>query len=732
VDNKSFDGNLPAGQVLQLRIKATYSGSIPDVISVNWNGDQFCEGSEPTPEPGDDCSDIFTVESQEDGAWHGLLALTAKEDIDSWKVVIGLDNPLDSLETPLGKVSGSGTTWTVDNKSFDGNLPAGQVLQLRIKAVYSSSIPTVISVNWNGASLCDGDGPGPTTQAPADDCSEKYSVESEEAGAWHGLLPVTAKEDITSWKLELRFDSPLTSLASPLGLITGSGTDWVIANKAFDGELAEGQVLELRFQVSYAGSNPAIVGITFNDDNLCSGGSHSTQPTQPTHPTQPTQPPTDPPRPTDHPGKYPYGEVLAKSILFYEAERSGPLPSDNRVPWRGNSAMNDAILGGYYDAGDHVKFGFPMASMTTILAWGGDSFYEGYEKAGQLEWFDKCLKWSLDYFMAAHKSATELVGQVGDGNADHGYWGRPEEMTMNRPAWSITANKPGSDLAGETAAALAAGSVYFSRRGDTSYAADLLSHARTLFDFADQHRGVYTDAIPNAAAFYQSWSGYEDELFWSAAWLGKATGEQKYIDKANGFYNQWAELQGTPSEFSWDDKTAGAQLLMWELTQSSKFKADVQSFLNYLWNCETTPKGLIWMSSSQWGSLRYASNVAGFALQAANLGVDVDNCINFAESQINYILGDTGRSYVCGWGVNPPVKPHHRASSCPDNGPCGWNEGFNNPGPNYQTLNGAMVGGPDHSDNYVDDRGNFKTNEVATDYNAGFQSSLAGLNKIYG
>jgi len=634
-------------------------------------------------------------------------------------VVIGLDNPVDHLETPLGKVSGSGTTWTVDNKAFDGNLPTGQVLELRIKAVYSGSLPNVISVNWNGDSLCEGDGPSP------EDCSEQYSVESEEAGSWHGLLPVTAKEDITAWQLALKFDSALTSLESPLGVCSGSASDWVIDSKSFDGEMDEGQVLELRFKVSYSGSKPAIVGISFNDDNMCQGGG-------PTQPTQPTQPPTDPPRPTDHPGKYPYDEVLAKSMLFYEAERSGPLPSDNRVPWRGDSATQDAIPGGYYDAGDHVKFGFPMAAMTTILAWGGDSFYEGYEKAGQLEWFDKCLKWSLDYFMAAHKSDTELVGQIGDGNADHGYWGRPEEMTMDRPAWSITASKPGSDLAGETAAALAAGSIYFSRRGDSAYAAELLSHARTLFDFADQHRGIYTDSIPAANGFYNSWSGYKDELFWSAAWLGKATGEQSYIDKADGFYNEWDQLQGTPSEFSWDDKTAGAQLLMWELTQESKYKTNVQAFLNYLWNCDTTPKGLIWISSSQWGSLRYASNFAALTLQAANLGVDVDNCIAFAESQINYILGDTGRSYVCGWGVNPPVKPHHRASSCPSSGPCGWNEGFNNPGPNYQTLNGAMVGGPDHNDNYVDDRGNFQTNEVATDYNAGFQSALAGLNKIYG
>ena len=42
------------------------------------------------------------------------------------------------------------------------------------------------------------------------------------------------------------------------------------------------------------------------------------------------------------------------------------------------------------------------------------------------------------------------------------------------------------------------------------------------------------------------------------------------------------------------------------------------------------------------------------------------------------------------------------------------------------------MGGPDHNDNYNDDRGNFVSNEVATDYNAGFQSALAGLNKLFG
>lgn len=53
---------------------------------------------------------------------------------------------------------------------------------------------------------------------------------------------------------------------------------------------------------------------------------------------------------------------------------------------------------------------------------------------------------------------TELFNKVGDGFADHGYWGRPEEMNMARPTFTLNTNAPGSDLAAETAAAL----VWFS------------------------------------------------------------------------------------------------------------------------------------------------------------------------------------------------------------------------------------------------------------------------------
>lgn len=45
---------------------------------------------------------------------------------------------------------------------------------------------------------------------------------------------------------------------------------------------------------------------------------------------------------------------------------------------------------------------------------------------------------------------------------------------------------------------------------------------------------------------------------------------------------------------------------------------------------------------------------------------------------------------------------------------------------NAHTLFGALVGGPGPNDNYVDDRTDYIMAEVTCDYNAGFQSSVAG------
>lgn len=85
-----------------------------------------------------------------------------------------------------------------------------------------------------------------------------------------------------------------------------------------------------------------------------------------------------------------YEKALQLSLLFYDAQKSGHLPNTHRVPWRGDSALEDRgnrgedLTGGYYDASDFVKFSFTMSFTTTILSWGMLSFKDGYIKTGMM------------------------------------------------------------------------------------------------------------------------------------------------------------------------------------------------------------------------------------------------------------------------------------------------------------------------------------------------------------
>ncbi|MGD1952962.1 MAG: glycoside hydrolase family 9 protein [Leptolyngbyaceae cyanobacterium] len=424
-----------------------------------------------------------------------------------------------------------------------------------------------------------------------------------------------------------------------------------------------------------------------------------------------------------------YGAALQASLLFYEAQRSGNLPDNNRIAWRGDSALKDGtdvgldLTGGYYDAGDHVKFGFPMASSLTLLAWGGVEYGGAYRASGQLDELMDTLRWGTDYLLRAHVSDGQttqaLYGQVGDAAIDHQYWGRPEDMTMPRPAYSIDPDNPGSDLAAETAAALAAASILF-RSTDAAYADELLDNARQLYAFADSYRGRYSDSIPEAQTFYNSWSGYTDELAWGAAWLYRATGEQQYLTQAQQNYSG-VDINWT---HNWDNKSHGTGVLLSQATGEQRYRNDVERWLDH-WatgGIQTTEGGLAWLD--RWGSLRYSANTAFLAGVYSDTVNDAGGKYDeFSRRQIDYILGDNPaqQSYVVGIGNNSPEFAHHRAASGTTN--------INDPAPNQNVIYGALVGGPSSpSDNaYIDDRTDFIANEVALDFNAGYTGAVARL-----
>ncbi|KAK6970552.1 endoglucanase A-like isoform X2 [Biomphalaria glabrata] len=419
-----------------------------------------------------------------------------------------------------------------------------------------------------------------------------------------------------------------------------------------------------------------------------------------------------------------YASALKKSILFFDTQRSGKLPADNPISWRGDSALNDCVTGGWYDAGDHIKFTLPMSASTTILLWSLNRFKDAYSSSGTLDQMYDMVKWPLDFFLKAwDPTAKTLVAQVGDGNADHGWWGRPEDMTMARPCTYISATEKGSDISGGVAAALAAGAIAFKDKGDTAYSSQLLSAAESLYAFAKANRG-----ISNAShGLYDSYSE-KDEMCEASLFLHKATQKSNYLDDAKTYLENYP-----PWSFDWENKQAACRQLLYEETQSSVYKDAVVEYLT-TWlpggTLTYTPCGLAWRI--KWGSLREAANNAFIALVAAESGIESDKYRKWAVEQINYILGDNPHdggcfSYQVGYGTKYPLHPHHRGSSCPDRpAPCDWNN-FNSTAPNPQVLVGALVGGPDENDIYEDKRDDYVTNEVATEYNAGFQGALAAI-----
>ena len=323
-----------------------------------------------------------------------------------------------------------------------------------------------------------------------------------------------------------------------------------------------------------------------------------------------------------------YGEALQKSLFFYEVQQSGPLPDWNRVSWRADATVNDGsdvgldLNGGWFDAGDHVKFNFPMAFSVTALAWGGIEYEDAYRSSGQLEILKRNLKFVTDYFLKCHTAPNELWGQVGNGGIDHSWWGSPEVYPRERPSYKIDQANPGSDLAAETAAAMAAVSILL-KDDNPSYSATLVEHAKQLYNFADNFRDEYSNSITDAAGFYRSFSSYQDELVWGAIWMYKATNDPVYLAKAETEYdNLQREGQSTTAKykeaFSWDDKAYGCYVALAQITGKQKYIQDAERNLDYFAHnvngesVPTTPGGLPHLR--QWGTIRYASNQSLLAL----------------------------------------------------------------------------------------------------------------------
>jgi len=70
------------------------------------------------------------------------------------------------------------------------------------------------------------------------------------------------------------------------------------------------------------------------------------------------------------------------------------------------------LTGGYYDAGDNVKYGLPLAFTVTTLAWTALAFKPELESAKEMDHVNEALRWGTDYLLKCAARKKKLWVQV--------------------------------------------------------------------------------------------------------------------------------------------------------------------------------------------------------------------------------------------------------------------------------------------------------------------------------
>ncbi|KAG8955697.1 hypothetical protein FRC04_007688 [Tulasnella sp. 424] len=466
-----------------------------------------------------------------------------------------------------------------------------------------------------------------------------------------------------------------------------------------------------------------------------------------------------------------WGNLLGNLIWFYEAQRSGKLPADNRVSWRNDSALDDGkidnvdLTGGYYDAGDYIKATYPLAFSLFSICWGANVYGQGYDRANQTAYLDGMLRWGLDWLMKAHPEPNTLYVQVGDTAVDNNYWGGDQGIPSPRTLFKVTAQNPGADAAARAASAFASCSALYNgfslspststpaSLSNSTYAAQLLTHANQLYTFSQQKPlQTYSSAIKGVDWAYPS-STYEDDQTLAAILLAVATeasgssssgtSPQSYLDSATSLYSS-AHLQASNQDvvMNWDSVTPALPVLLTQISNlgnsnlqpsggTSHWQSESETYLDRVvagsGNGQLTTNGLLWYNGdSDSASLNPAMNAAQLMFMYAPMATSSSQTSkyqNFAQGQWNYALGKNPMwvPYIVGANPNSPTNPHDAKSS-------GGNDIGNidtDPVNSVRTLYGAVIGGPTKQDQYFNIRSDWPETEVALDYNAPFMSLAA-------
>ncbi|MDR2963575.1 MAG: glycoside hydrolase family 9 protein, partial [Bacteroidales bacterium] len=473
-----------------------------------------------------------------------------------------------------------------------------------------------------------------------------------------------------------------------------------------------------------------------------------------------------------------YKKALWMTTRFYGAQRSGNGPNwllcyhegkGNISPGSaykdGKSFIKDAdgnydLSGGWFDCGDHVKFGQTEFYSAYMLLLGYSEFpagyddyysfdYSGYRAAKDYSWAGKKgkpngipdildeVKYATDYFQKVIRDKNTFYYQVGDGDADHKQWVTSSKMSTlsidnggessgSRKVLKATGSVTSmASLCGATLAAMAR--LY--KPFDPTYAAACLSKALVCYDFVT---GT-TKGNTGGGSYYPSKTSYNPDMTVFFAELYRTTGESKYLTAAE---SAAAYITGSSTwNHNWSisyNNTEDLGFYLMAVTNSS-IAATAKDRLKYYTETLYKPNSgyLLDKQNDKWGILRYPANQSLiYALYDKLQGKTTVN--PYVAASIDHILGNNTKklSFVVGFtpsasGYTHAKWPHHRNY---------YGSDANNAGGVSQQSGlefGFMCGAQSFdASTYPDNLAGYEASEGGIDYNAGLVGALGYINSI--
>ena len=273
---------------------------------------------------------------------------------------------------------------------------------------------------------------------------------------------------------------------------------------------------------------------------------------------------------------------------------------------------------------------------------------------------------------------------------------------------------------------------------DTVFSDRCLAAAEKSYAFLDSHSDVKR---PNLAAFTtgQYHSDDADDRLWAAAELWETTGRPANLAHFEKQLSQWldpARRAGPLIEDKWDwsdvcnlgmftyirsgrpgrDEALLDSARRSLLTSASRFADTARNHpygrplgSTYFWGCNGTiaRQAMNLSSAIRVNASREHTTETQLAVASLYRATMLDG--------LNYLFGRNpfGRSFVTGLGYDPPRNPHDR---------CSVADGVKQPWPGY------LVGGPwPNATDWDDDQDDFKTNEIAINWNGALIYDLAAF-----